>query len=69
MLKFFDRQGLIVDKVHGMIFFKQSKWLESYISFTTEKRIQATEDFEKDFYKFISNAAFRKTLKNVLDGL
>ena len=49
MLKFYVRHGMIVDKVHEIISFKQSKWLETYINFNTQKRNQAVKDFEKDF--------------------
>ena len=38
MLKVFVRHGMIVDKIHEIISFKQSKWLEKYISFNTQKR-------------------------------
>ena len=31
MVKFFIRHGMIVNKVHNIILFKQSKWLEKYI--------------------------------------
>ena len=31
MLKFYVRHGMIVDKVHEIISFKQSRWLEKYI--------------------------------------
>ena len=51
MLNFYVRHGMIVDKVHDIISFKQSKWLESFINFNTQKRNQAVNDFEKDFYK------------------
>ena len=33
MLKFYIRHGMIVDKVHEIISFKQSKWLEKYKNF------------------------------------
>ena len=49
MLKFYIRLGMIVDKVYSVVSFKQSKWLERYISFNTQKRNQAVNDFEKDF--------------------
>ena len=49
MLKFYVRQGMIVDKVHEIISFRQSRWLEKYINFNTQKRNQAVNDFEKDF--------------------
>ena len=45
MLKFYIRHGMVVDKVHNIISFKQSKWLEKYISFNTQKRNKAKNDF------------------------
>ena len=59
MLKFYIRHGMIVDKVHTVISFKQSKWLRKYIRFNTQKRNKAKNDFEKDFYKFLNNAFYR----------
>ena len=47
MLKFYVRHGMVVEKIHEIISFKQSKWLESYISFNTQKRNRAKNDFEK----------------------
>ena len=47
MLRFYVRHGMIVEKIQETISFKQSKWLESYISFTTQKRNKAKDEFEK----------------------
>ena len=69
MLKFYVRHGMVVEKVHEIISFKQSKWLESYISFITQKRNKAKNDFEKDFFKLLNNAAFGKFLENVRNRL
>ena len=65
MLKFYVRHGMIVEKVHNVISFKQSRWLEKYISFNTQKRNKAKNDFEKDFYKLLNNAFYGKTMENV----
>ena len=65
MLKFYVRHGLIVDKGHTVISFKQSKRLEKYISFDTQKRNKAKNDFEKDFYDLLNNAFYGKTMKNL----
>ena len=65
MLKFYVRHGMIVDKIHDIISFKQSSWLEKYISFNTQKRNKAKNDFEKDFYKLLNNAFYGKTTENV----
>ena len=69
MLKFYVRYGMVVDKVHEIISFKQSKWLEKYINFNTQKRNQAVNDFEKDFYKLLNNAFYGKTMENVRNRL
>ena len=37
MLKFYIRHGMIVEKVHNVISFKQSQWLEKYINFQYSK--------------------------------
>ena len=69
MLEFYVRHGMIVEKIHEIISFKQSKWLESYISFNTQKRNKAKNDFEKDFFKLLANAAFGKFLENIRNRL
>ena len=69
MLKFYLRNGMIVDKVHNIISFKQSRWLEKYRNFNTQKRNQAVNDFEKDFYKLLDNAFYGKTMENVRNRL
>ena len=65
MLKFYVRHGMIVEKIHGIISFKQSKWLEKYVNFNTQKRNRAKNDFEKEFFKLLVNAAFGIFLENV----
>ena len=60
---------MIVDKVHEIISFRQSRWLEKYINFNTQKRNQAVNDFEKDFYKLLNNAFYGKTKENVQNRL
>ena len=69
MLKFYVRHGMIVEKIHEIISFKQSKWLEGYIGFNTQKRNKAKNNFEKDFFKLLVNAAFGKFLENVRNRL
>ena len=54
---------MIVDKVHDIISFKQTKWLEKYLNFNTQTRNQAVNDFEKDFYKLFNNSFYGKTMK------
>ena len=65
MLKFYVRHGMVVNKVHDILSFKQSKWLEKYISFNTQKRNQTVNDSEKDFYKLLNNAIYGKAMENV----
>ena len=69
MLKFYVRHDMVVEKIHEIISFKQSKWLESFVSFNTQKRNKAKNDFEKDFFKLLVNAVFGKFLENVRNRL
>ena len=69
MLKFYIRHGMVIDKIHEIISFKQSKWLEKNINFNTQKRNKAKNDFEKDFYKLLNNAFYGKTMENVQNRL
>ena len=48
-MKFSVRHGIVVDKVHEVISFKQSQWMEKFINFNTQKRNHALNDFERDF--------------------
>ena len=42
-----------------------SLWMIPYIDFNTDKRGQATTDFERDFYRLINNSVFDKTMENL----
>ena len=64
-LQFYVQQGLQVQALHKVLHFKQSSWLGEYNSKNTSMRKGATSDFEKNFFKFTSNACFGKTMENL----
>ena len=64
-LKYSLAHGWKLTKVHRILEFKQSQWMKPYIDFNTEKRMQATNDADKNFFKLMINSVYGKTMENM----
>ena len=64
MLQFFVKMGMKITKVHKMITFKQSKFLEPYIMHNNYLRSKATSLIGKNLPKLLNNSIYGKTLYN-----
>ena len=53
--------GLVLKKVYRVMKFNQKACLKPYIDKNTELRKKAKNDFEKNLFKLVNNAAFVNT--------
>ena len=57
--------GMKLKKVHRILKFKQKVWMKPYIDFNTQKRKEAINDADKNFFKLRNNSVCGKTMENM----
>jgi hypothetical protein len=59
------QHGLVVEKIHSVIKFKQSRWMKQYIEFNTYLRQNADNEFDVAFFKYMNNAVYGKCIEQL----
>ena len=57
--------GMKLSKIHRILKFKQSNWLEEYIKFNADKSKNAKKYFEKNYFKLMINSIYGKAMENL----
>ena len=62
-LQLYLKKGMVLQKIHTLIKFKQEAFAETFIKMTTNLRKNAMTDFDKSFWKFVNNVLFGKSME------
>ena len=65
-LKLYIKLGLRLKRVHRVLQFNEKPWLKRYFNFNTEMRKKAKNNFEKDYFKLMSNNVSGKTMIRII---
>ena len=64
-LKQFLEMGMKITNIRRGISFDGDAWLKPYIELNTKLRTEASSEFEKDFFKLMTNSVFGRTMENI----
>ena len=63
-LQLYLKLGMKVVEFQAGIIFQQAPIMRSYIEFNSQRRMEAQNKFDTDYYKFMTNSLFGKTIEN-----
>ena len=51
--------------MHNILEFKQKDWMKPYVEFNTRRRMEVTNEADKNFFKLMINSVYGKTMENM----
>ena len=64
-LQFYLSHGLVLKKIHKVLFANQEPWMQPFIKFNTARRSEVTSKFDKDLFKLFNNSCYGKLIEDV----
>jgi hypothetical protein len=66
LLKLYEKMGVKVDKIHYGYKYEMDYVIKDYIEMNTKKRIESKNEFDKAYFKLLSNIIYGKMLQDVM---
>lgn len=66
-LQLYLKLGMEIEEIFRVVSFSQKPYMKEWVEYCTSKRMNAKNEFEKNFWKLMVNCVFGKTIESVFE--